>query len=270
MQKTIHELGYSEQQLADIEEMLTSPGGLVIVMAGSGSGRTTTLRALADRFVARRAAPTKVAVSHPSMKDEEYAALFRQDIDVTVLWKLNSPRMVQTATSLVRAGRKVMAVAVAHHLAFFENLMTKEVPADVLWAPGFLSGVIKQRKVRTLCQSCSVPLALFDGKPPAMRDGTYRRLRAVVRPGVDDPKVAGPGCVACGDSGHAGLTLFAETIMPAPSLLKRLSVGAYDHAPLRPVGHQSIEAHAVDKLRQGIVAAEELDNHLGLTWAESQ
>ncbi len=154
---------------------LTEPGaGLVIVAAGPGQGKTTTLAALVEDVTARRTCRV-LTIEDPVeylLKDRRgvvvqrevgtdvpstvaaLRAMSRQDVDLLVVGDLGEPEAARLAIEAVETGRLVLAGLAAANVAQLVERLTA-APADEnepLARPrvaAALRGLIAQRLVAT-------------------------------------------------------------------------------------------------------------------------
>jgi twitching motility protein PilT len=176
---------------------LTEPGaGLVIVAAGPGQGKTTTLAALVEDITAQR--PCRVlTIEDPVeylLKDRRgvvvqrevgtdvpstvaaLRAMSRQDVDVLVVGDLGDPEAARLAIEAVETGRLVLAGLVAGSLAQVMERLTG-APSD---EDGALSRARLAAALRGLIVERLVSTAGGKGRRPAgtlLRVGPETRAR---------------------------------------------------------------------------------------------
>jgi general secretion pathway protein E len=202
-------LGFARDTSATFDRLINQPNRIVLVTGPTGSGKTTTLYAALDKINA----PEKkiITIEDPveyQLKGVNQIAvrpkigltfssglrsIVRQDPDVIMVGEI---RDLETAEISVHA-------ALTGHLVF-STLHTNDAPGAITrlqdmgvepyLLASVLSGVLAQRLVRRICQSCRVPHA------PDPAD-----LLAI---GVTDSGGAelyrGEGCDACRKTGYKG------------------------------------------------------------------
>ncbi len=210
--KNLDALGFSDHDAERWEKLVQKPHGIVLVTGPTGSGKTTTLystlKRLATEAVNVSTIEDPIEMIEASFNQtqvqphldfdfpEGLRALMRQDPDIIMVGEI---RDLQTADMAVQA-------ALTGHLVF-STLHTNDAPSAVsrlmeLGVPSYLInatllGVLAQRLVRTLCNSCKVKdegasrEALAEMVKPWQVNGGYRPYKPV-------------GCVDCRMTGFRG------------------------------------------------------------------
>jgi len=193
----LDKLGMSPQVLAQLDELIRQPHGIVLVTGPTGSGKTTTLYAALARLDASTTNILTVedpieydlpGISQTQVNakiDMTFAlalrAILRQDPDVIMIGEIRDLETAQIAVQASLTGHLVLATL---HTNDATSAVTRLVDMGVepfLLASSLL-GVLAQRLVRRLCQHCRRPDTLADG-------------RVVYRP---------VGCEACNHTGYSG------------------------------------------------------------------
>jgi len=193
----LDKLGMSPQVLAQLDELIRQPHGIVLVTGPTGSGKTTTLYAALARLDASTTNILTVedpieydlpGISQTQVNakiDMTFAlalrAILRQDPDVIMIGEIRDLETAQIAVQASLTGHLVLATL---HTNDATSAVTRLVDMGVepfLLASSLL-GVLAQRLVRRLCQQCRRPDTLPDG-------------RVVYRP---------VGCEACNHTGYSG------------------------------------------------------------------
>jgi general secretion pathway protein E len=210
--KDLDALGFSSHDARRWEALVKRPHGIILVTGPTGSGKTTTLYS-----TLKRVATEEVNVStvedpiemieasfnqtqvQPQLDfgfPQGLRALMRQDPDIIMVGEI---RDLETAEMAVQA-------ALTGHLVF-STLHTNDAPSAVtrlmeLGIPSYLInatllGVLAQRLVRTLCESCRVRddettrEALTEIVKPWQINGGFKPYKPV-------------GCVDCRMTGYRG------------------------------------------------------------------
>ncbi len=217
----LENLGLTKSQLPKIRSLTKLPHGVVLLTGPTGSGKTTTLYALLSRV-------NKTDIKIITVEDPiEYQmqginqvqvhsrigltfanvlrSILRHDPDVVLIGEI---RDSETADIAVRA-------SLTGHLVF-STLHTNDAPSaitrlsDMGIEPYLISscleGVIAQRLVRRVCNSCSNEVP-----PPP---GILEEVMAVYPERADSMKfVKGHGCPACTFTGYRGRCAINEVML---------------------------------------------------------
>jgi len=294
------DLGYSASQLQTLENISAGLSGLVVLCGPTNSGKSTTLQALMKRIHARLGKSIKmISVEDPvefvipdacqigvSRKrrvsiDERTGSAFttflrgtlRQDPDVVMVGEIRDIDSASVVKDLVLAGRKVLTTLHTYSAVWaFVRLRELGVPVELLTMPGFVSGIVYQRLVPTLCPHCSVPADGPAGRV-ALPPDLFERLWSVADPELHPVRLRGGGCPACGHQGIGGRTLCAEFVVPDRKLLELIARERYLEADAhwRHRGHLAVDglgvsalAHGISKMRQGLIDPRDLESNVGL------
>ena len=260
--RSFGELGFSAQELAQWQQMTSSPNGIVLVTGPTGSGKTTTLystlKQLATDEVNVCTVEDPIEMIDPALNQTQVQssidltfaagvrALMRQDPDIVMIGEIRDLETAEMATQAALTGHLVLS-----------TLHTNDAPSAVtrlveLGIPGYLLnatlvGVLAQRLVRTLCPACKT----LEEKVPS------DRWSALINPfSAPEPKgIYRPvGCLECrmtGYRGRAGLyellsvddRIREELTAEQPNLdrIRRRAMKA-GMKPLRLAGAQKIAA----------------------------
>ena len=202
-------LGMSKADLAKLDEIISSPHGIILVTGPTGSGKSTTLYTVLSEL--NDAEKNIVTVEDPVEYSLEginqinvnskvgltfangLRSILRQDPDIVMIGEM---RDSETAEIGIRA-------AITGHLVL-STLHTNDAPSSVVrlvdmgiepfMVATALKGVIAQRLVRKICPHC---------KEAIVADVTEKKLLGV----NENEQVVhykGRGCAACNHSGYSG------------------------------------------------------------------
>ncbi len=202
-------LGMSPEDLQKLDDIISSPHGIILVTGPTGSGKSTTLYTVLSELndpqnnivtvedpveyslegINQINVNSKVGLTFAS----GLRSILRQDPDIVMIGEI---RDSETAEIGIRA-------AITGHLVL-STLHTNDAPSSIIrlvdmgiepfMVATALKGVIAQRLVRKICPHC---------KEEHVADIAEKRLL-----GVDENKYAvhykGKGCAACNYTGYAG------------------------------------------------------------------
>ncbi|MCK4300207.1 MAG: Flp pilus assembly complex ATPase component TadA [Planctomycetes bacterium] len=214
------ELGLEPEQRDQVDEFLSKPYGMLLVVGPVGSGKTTTLYALLSQLNS----PGKNLMSIEDPVEYRLAganqlqvfrrvgfdfaaglrAILRQDPDVIMVGEIRDDETARTSVRAALTGVFVMSTVHAPDApATIGALYNFGIPGFL--ASGALIGVVAQRLVRKICPHCAV-----DYKPNA---ALLNQLGLPTK-GKGRPKAfrRGEGCEHCFHTGYYGRTGIFEVL----------------------------------------------------------
>lgn len=219
----LEKLGMSPSVLAQLDDLIRQPHGIVLVTGPTGSGKTTTLYAALARLDASTSNILTVedpieydlpGISQTQVNakiDMTFAlalrAILRQDPDVIMIGEIRDLETAQIAVQASLTGHLVLATL---HTNDATSAVTRLVDMGVepfLLASSLL-GVLAQRLVRKLCMTCR--------RPDTLPDGTV-----VYRP---------VGCEACNHTGYSGRSGIHELFTVSDDLRRLIHEGRDEQA----------------------------------------
>lgn len=222
---SLHDLGYTENQIEIIKTAMRLPFGAIIVAGPTGSGKTTTLASCMDMVESVQKlysiedpvekivdAATQVPVN-TEKEDRSFASMgraaLRMDPDVIILGEM---RDEDTAHVMVRASITGHLVLTTLHTnratAIITRLVDMGVSPVLLGDSSVLRCLICQRLIPKVCPKCSIPVRNSVKHQAAIPEWEAAVGKAV----IDTAKARGPGCDFCHLTGVGGRTVVAEVI----------------------------------------------------------
>ncbi|MDP5071853.1 MAG: GspE/PulE family protein [Congregibacter sp.] len=268
LQKSFEALGLADDDLARWHAMTNTGNGIVLVTGPTGSGKTTTLystlRQLAtpavnvctieDPIEMVEGAFNQMQVNHGIDLDFSTGVrtLMRQDPDIIMIGEI---RDLETANMAIQA-------ALTGHLVL-STLHTNDSPSSVsrlleLGAPAYLvkatlRGIMSQRLVRILCESCK-------RATPTDIDGWRELVQPFDIPAPDQVYEA-VGCKVCRDTGYRGRRGIYEVLVNTPAVQEEI-VTDINTARLRDIaigeGMQSLRVSGAGRVARGETTVEEV------------
>lgn len=288
-------LGYTDQMLDEIDTMVSASSGMVILCGATNSGKSTSMQAIIRLIYEKRGPlmkiitvedpvefviPNACQISVPRRKTDQTSdpnntpftrylrGTLRQDPDIVMVGEIRDNASASIVKDSVLAGRK-MITTLHTYSAFGAFLRLREigVPWEIMTMPGFISGLIYQRLVPTLCQSCAVPIADdIKARPSAYTRTFLKRLAWVASLEDDNLKTKGPGCQKCKQTGIGGRTVCAEFLLPTRRTLELLAANKVLEAEKHwlSIGGKTALTHAISKMKQGIVSPQAIEENISL------
>ena len=238
---TLEAVGMQGRVLAQIEQLIAQPHGILLVTGPTGSGKTTTLYAALQRLDAQRSnimtvedpieyelpgvGQTQVNAKIELTFAKALRAILRQDPDVIMIGEIRDFETAQIAIQASLTGHLVLATLHTNDAASAVTRLT-DMGVEPFLLSSSLLGVLAQRLVRKTCSACH-----------------------------------GQGCEACGHTGYAGRTGIFELLVAsdeiraqihqrAPEAELRTTAQAQGMVLMREDGQRLVDA--------GTTSAEEL------------
>lgn len=263
----LKELGLSTGQLNQIQELASSPNGIVLVTGPTGSGKTTTLYSILSSIntpeinIITIEDPVEYQLKgisqiqvNPKI-DLSFArglrSIVRQDPDVILVGEIRDQETAEIAVQSALTGHLVFSTL---HTNDSASAITRLV--DIGIEPFLISSsvlaVIAQRLVRKLCEYCKEP---------------YQPDTGITTVGLSTEELAGAtffkakGCDKCLNTGYRGRIGIYE-IMIMGYKLKSLIQQTYDSFQIKEealnLGMITLRRDGFDKVQQGITTMEEV------------
>ena len=262
------QLGFSKKQVDLWAHWTAAPNGIILVTGPTGSGKTTTLystlKQLATPEVNVSTVEDPIEMVEPAFNQMQVQTnigltfadgirtLMRQDPDIIMVGEI---RDIETADMAIQA-------ALTGHLVL-STLHTNDAPSAVtrlldLGVPAYLIhssvlGIMAQRLVRTLCQSCKAPHDISDAEWASITYPFKATKPASMMKAV--------GCLDCRNTGYRGRSGIYEMLTITPQLRKLITPNA-DLAQLKLLayrqGMQPLMLNGAEKVAAGLTTIEEL------------
>ncbi len=263
---SLEQLGFGYDMLKQWRRLLALSQGLLVVTGPADSGKLTTLYASIEH---RNAAGINVCtvespISYviPGVNQfqvapkanfgtaEALAAVLGQDPDVVMVHEL-ADRASALAVARGALGGKLILAGMQATDAPLALAHLSALGVEPYAVGSVVAGVLAQRLVRKLCQSCREPYEPSKGE--------RRQLDAIV-PGITllyRPK----GCERCRQSGFAGRVGVFELLVPDDAMTERLAQGASlseIRGLARSSGTRPMRIDGLDKVKAGVTTLDEV------------
>jgi len=269
---SIENLLLTDEEKAKLIQMIENPYGLIVCAGPTGSGKSTTLYAILahlnspdcniltieDPIEYRMAgvAQAQVNVKKGFTFASGLRAMLRLDPNVILVGEMRDLETAAIGVQAALTGHLVLSTVHANSatqtVARFVDLGVE--PFTVAAA---LQGVISQRLVRKICDSCREP---YTPKPSELAEAG---LAKVASPTL----FKGKGCAQCHQSGYKGRLPIMEILVINEDLRPLIQRGASPEDLFRLARQQglmTIRENALDKAQRGYTTLEEILRVLGV------
>jgi general secretion pathway protein E len=252
-----HNLGLSEEDLKRYLAILSNPNGIVLVTGPTGSGKTTTLYA---SLLHLNKIDTKIMTVEDPVEYElpginqiqvkpqiglgfanALRSLVRQDPDIILIGEIRDLETAEIASQSALTGHRVLSTLHTNDAASSVTRLMDMGVADFLIA-ATVRGIVAQRLVRRLCESCkkevAAPNHLHAALAPFQPDRESRELS------VFEPQ----GCRACEGVGYRGRFGIYEVLVVSDRIREMISA----RAPVADIQAQAIAEGMTSLFEDGL------------------
>jgi general secretion pathway protein E len=264
-------LGFSQDLLEQFTALLKEPNGVILVTGPTGSGKTTTLYAALASLLT---GTTKIysvedpveyelaGVCQTHVKPQiglsfasALRSILRQDPDVIMIGEIRDLETAEIAIQSALTGHLVFSTLHTNSAAASLTRLLDMGVEEFLLASA-VRGILAQRLVRKLCQSCAQPMAPSE----ELAGRLLKDARSRNREGLEKLRMA-RGCAACQGTGFSGRTTISEMlVVSAPireMILKRAPESAIEDAA-RSAGMRTLYQDGLEKVLCGATTLEEV------------
>jgi general secretion pathway protein E len=252
-----HNLGLSEEDLKRYLAILSNPNGIVLVTGPTGSGKTTTLYA---SLLHLNKIETKIMTVEDPVEYElpginqiqvkpqiglgfanALRSLVRQDPDIILIGEIRDLETAEIASQSALTGHRVLSTLHTNDAASSVTRLMDMGVADFLIA-ATVRGIVAQRLVRRLCESCkkevAAPNHLHAALAPFQPDRESRGLS------VFEPQ----GCRTCEGVGYRGRFGIYEVLVVSDRIREMISA----RAPVADIQAQAIAEGMTSLFEDGL------------------
>lgn len=217
-------LGFDPQTAHELQELILTSAGLLIITGPTGSGKTTTLysllRLLDPMEVSIQSVENPVEYQCGAWNQYEirrgaganegeewlgwFKGLLRNDLDVALLGEVRDRETAKAAIEMANTGHLVLTTL---HTNSTTRAVTRlhMMGLDMPSLSDVLIGVTAQRLVRKLCPVCRKP----DDREDTLQEIARYADTFDFEPA---PMMAGSGCSECGGTGYRGRQIVYELL----------------------------------------------------------
>jgi type IV pilus assembly protein PilB len=267
----------NRENLAQIQQLIGSDRGLILIVGGQNSGKSTTVAASlaelqqADRIIyaidrqVKYTIPGIDRISLPAHADDEtiermMQTCLRQDPDVLAIGSIDSLGIAQAALRAVAQGCLVFATIEAETAGrAIAHLIDLGIPAARLYTA--IIGVVSQKMIQQVCADCrrseepsSLELTQIGSTILSLNDrrSSYRAHRLSSNE-IDRAKQTGELCQNCQGAGYRGMLGIQEVLIVTDRLKSTIVNGDAEQIDLaaQELGMRSFMDLAISLFRDG-------------------
>jgi len=263
------QLGFMDEHIEIVERMFNEPFGIILLTGPTGSGKSTTLYAgirslnLLQENVITVEDPIEydVPLLRQTQVNEKAGYTFanairyflRHDPDVILVGEIRDSETAATAVTASSTGHLVLSTLHTNS-AVGAIPRLRDLGVRSFLIADSLIGVVSQRLVRKICNSCKEAYAPSDQEKAYLKDPSINEL------------YRGRGCEVCNGSGYFGRTLVYE-LLTVDKELSRLIDQEREQGTIIEKANQNgfidIFDVTIRKAKEGITTAEEAVRVLG-------
>ncbi len=264
----LEQLGFSDDSLVNIDELIKRSYGILLVTGPTGSGKSTTLYAFLSRLnspdvniltiedpveqrvhgVGQVQVNAKIGLTFAS----GLRSFLRQDPDIIMVGEIRDLETSELSITASMTGHLVLSTLHTNDAAgAFPRLL--DIGAEPFLVATSILGVVAQRLVRVLCPHCKIRHEPNDFEMNSLgispeEVSTNNICKAV-------------GCSQCNQKGYIGRTLIQELLLVDDDI-RSLIMQRKDGNSIRKLavakGMKTFRDHGIQKVLTGITTMEEL------------
>ncbi len=217
------QLGFFEEDIDKVKKIFSEPFGILLLTGPTGSGKTTTLYAgirslnLLEKNVITVEEPIeyRIPLLRQTQVNEKAGYTFanairyflRHDPDVILVGEIRDQETASTAIAASTTGHLVLSTLHSNS-AIGAIPRLRDLGIRSFLISDSLVGVVSQRLVRKICESCRESYEPEPWELDYLRDPDIAKLHR------------GRGCEVCNNSGYLGRTLIYEVLVVNEALSK--------------------------------------------------
>jgi len=270
----LQDLGLSDYNRKILEEMLSRPQGMVLVVGPTGAGKTTTIYAILNRLnepglkVITLEDPIEYAVPGIAQSQIEentsfslrLKAVLREDPDIVMVGEVRDAETAEVALHASLTGHMMITTFHAASAAAALGLLKQITENNSLLSAG-INLIIAQRLVRRLCSNCKKETKLSPEEfEYAQR--IFNEIPADIKAGKELKFFEATGCEVCNGLGYKDRIGIFELLPLSIELQKLISRKDVTVAEIQSAAKKSgmitMEQDGLMKAIDGITSVEEV------------
>lgn len=265
------ELGFLKEDIPLLKRMFMHPHGVILLTGPTGSGKTTTLYAgvRAQDLLRRNVITVENPIEYkvPLIRQTEVNSkagytfanairhFLRHDPDIILVGEIRDKETAQTALAAAETGHLVLSTLHTNNV-FGTIPRLNSMDITNFTVADSLIGVVSQRLVRRICESCK------ESYMPSAEDHRFFGDMSITQ------LYRGRGCQDCDGTGYFGRTPVYEILRVNETLAAAIGRGE-PYGALREIaakgGYRDMMASARRKLTDGLTTVDEVIRALGET-----
>ena len=265
----LDQVGMPKSLLERFRRLIHNPNGMVLVTGPTGSGKTTTLYAalkelnkpefkiltVEDPVEYRLAGINQVQVNNKIELTfaRVLRSMLRQDPDIILVGEMRDQETAEIGLRAAMTGHLVLSTLHTND-AISTALRLTDMGVEPYMVAASLRGILSQRLVRHICESCAEPYEL-----PAAQMAI---VRAEAGDKADQLKFKrGRGCSHCngtGYSGRLGVFEFLEMDNALVEALHTKDTAKFEAAARQQPGYQNLRRAAIILAAQGLTTMDQV------------
>lgn len=260
-------LGLSSVQRQNIDQLITHPHGLVLMVGPTGSGKTSTLYSiinqlnrgdvkivtLEDPIEYRLPGITQIPVDTERNESfgDKLKSVLREDPDIIMIGEIRDVDTAKTALQSALTGHLVLSTYHANNAAAAVSRLMDMIGQNPLLASA-LKLVMAQRLLRRLCTHCKQAY-IPDAQLVDKLNKNLANLKD--KPSLENLKLYRPtGCAKCYHIGYAGRVMATEQLIMNTPMQELISRGTAQTTE-QVIHNQSVSAGMITLLQDAVLKA---------------
>ncbi len=263
----IANLGFRDEHMESITELLDSLSGLILVAGTTGSGKTTTMYSMVSsrdlsslvafsiedpvEFRLPNSQQLEVNEDHGLTMYQGLRTILRMDPDLIMVGEIRDRDSAIVAARAAMSGRLVLATIHSQDTAAaVDALHYLGVPYYIISSS--LRLIVAQKLIRKLCPSCASAR-----EPYTEENEVFERAGIKIPNKIFDPV----GCEQCNGYGYKGRVGMFETAVITPDAAHKIASGVHDEQLRQHFRDSGVAPLAIDgltKVADGITSTQEL------------
>ena len=263
----IDHMGFHQDNLKLLKEMLKKPNGILLTTGPTGSGKTSTLYAALTYINSDAIKIITVedpveyqldGISQIQVKaniDYTFAnalrSILRQDPDVILIGEIRDAETAQIAIQSALTGHLVLSTLHTNSaIGAISRLL--DMGMEYFLLKSSIVGLMAQRLARRLCVHCKKPVEIT----PAQKDAyNIDELADYIEASYNPCQAV--GCKECNYTGYKGRMPIMEIIPFDDAVIKELDKDK-DFKDIRKLGYRTLQDDAVIKFLEGSISLDEV------------